>query len=93
MRKYEFMAVFTVDDDIYKPALESVHAIFDEFGIKLLSEDQFGDRTLAYPIRKKEKGRYVLFNLEADPSRINEVTKRLKLVEAILTSLFIKLED
>ena len=87
------MAVFTVDDDIYKPALESVHAIFDEFGIKLLSEDQFGDRTLAYPIRKKEKGRYVLFNLEADPSRINEVTKRLKLVEAILTSLFIKLED
>ncbi|MEL3904465.1 MAG: 30S ribosomal protein S6 [Treponemataceae bacterium] len=93
MRKYEFMAVFTVDDDIYKPALESVHAIFDEFGIKLLSEDQFGDRTLAYPIRKKEKGRYVLFNLEADPSRINEVTKRLKLVDAILTSLFIKLED
>ena len=63
MRKYEFMAVFNVDEDVYKPASESVHAIFDEFGIKILSEDQFGDRTLAYPIRKKEKGRYVLFNL------------------------------
>ena len=88
MRKYEFMAVFNVDEDVYKPASESVHAIFDEFGIKILSEDQFGDRTL-----KKEKGRYVLFNLEADPSRINEATKRLKLVEALLTSLFIKLED
>ena len=93
MRKYEFMAVFNVDEDVYKPASESVHAIFDEFGIKILSEDQFGDRTLAYPIRKKEKGRYVLLNLEADPSRINEATKRLKLVEALLTSLFIKLED
>ena len=93
MRKYEFMAVFNVDEDVYNPASESVHAIFDEFGIKILSEDQFGDRTLAYPIRKKEKGRYVLFNLEADPSRINEATKRLKLVEALLTSLFIKLED
>ena len=93
MRKYEFMAVFNVDEDVYKPASESVHAIFDEFGIKILSEDQFGDRTLAYPIRKQEKGRYVLVNLEADPSRINEATKRLKLVEALLTSLFIKLED
>ncbi|MEL3907747.1 MAG: 30S ribosomal protein S6 [Treponemataceae bacterium] len=93
MRKYEFMAVFNVDEDIYKPASESVHAVFKDFGIKVLNEEQFGDRTLAYPIKKKEKGRYVLYNLEADPAKINEVNRRLGLIDAILTSLFIRLEE
>lgn len=93
MRKYEFMGVFDVDDDVYKPGLDKVHAIFDECGIKIEKEEQFGDRTLAYPIKRKEKGRYVLFNLEADPAKINVSKKRLQLVEALLTSLFVRVDD
>ena len=87
------MAVYAVDEDAYKPAADAVHTVFNEFGIKIVTEDQFGDKTLAYPIKKKEKGRYVLFNLEAEPSKINEAKKRLLLIESLLTSLFIRLED
>lgn len=93
MRKYEFMAVFNVDEDAYKPALETVHAIFDEFSVKIMAEDHVADRTLAYPIKKKEKGRYVLFNLEAEPTVIVNVKKRLALVDNLLTSLFIKMDN
>lgn len=93
MRKYEFVAVFNVDEDLYKPASEAVHAIFNDFGVKIEQEDRMADRTLAYPIKKKEKGRYVLFNLQADPSVIGEVKKRLLLIADLLTSLFVRIDE
>lgn len=93
MRNYEFMAVFNVDEDAYKPASEAVHAIFDEFSVKIASENHVADRTLAYPINKKEKGRYVLFNLQASPAVIKDIRRRLLLVDNLLTSLFVKVDD
>lgn len=93
MRKYEFTAVFNVDEDVYKPASESVHSIFTDFNVKIISEDHMADRTLAYPIDKKEKGRYVLYKLEVNPSVVAELKRRLALVKGLLTSLFVKLDD
>lgn len=93
MRKYELMTVFPVEDDLYKPGIDALHSILTEFGIQILSEEPFGDRDLAYEIKKKTKGRYVLFNIEADPSKMIDLDKRFKLITQMLTYLFVRVEE
>ena len=55
MRKYELMTVFPVEEDLYKPGMETLHSILADFGVQIISEDPFGDRDLAYEIKKKRK--------------------------------------
>lgn len=93
MRKYELMTVFPVEEDIYKPGMEALHSILADFGVQIISEEPFGDRDLAYEIKKKRKGRYVLFNIEADPSKMVELDKKFKLITQMLAYLFIRVEQ
>ena len=93
MRKYELMTVFPVEEDLYKPGMETVHSILADFGVQIISEDPFGDRDLAYEIKKKRKGRYVLFNVNADPANMIELDKKFKLITQMLTYLFIRVEE
>ena len=93
MRKYELMTVFPVEEDIYKPGMEALHSILADFGVQIISEEPFGDRDLAYEIKKKRKGRYVLFNIEADPSKLIELDKKFKLITQMLAYLFIRVEQ
>ena len=93
MRNYELMTVFPVEEDLYKPGIDALHSILADFGVQIKSEEPFGDRDLAYEIKKKTKGRYVLFNIEADPAKMIELDKRFKLITQMLTYLFARLED
>ena len=93
MRKYELMTVFPVEEDVYKPGMEALHSILADFGVQIISEEPFGDRDLAYEIKKKRKGRYVLFNIEADPSKMIELDKKFKLITQMLAYLFIRVEQ
>jgi len=82
-----------VEEDIYKPGMEALHSILADFGVQIISEEPFGDRDLAYEIKKKRKGRYVLFNIEADPSKMIELDKKFKLITQMLAYLFIRVEQ
>ncbi len=93
MRKYELMTVFPVEEELHKPGKEALHAILDDFGVKIISEEHFGDRDLAYPIKKKTKGKYTLYNVEIDPANMIELDKRFKLVTQMLTYLFIRIDE
>lgn len=93
MRKYELMTVFPVEDAVFQPGMESLKSTLKDFNVTIVSEEPFGDRDLAYEIRKNKKGRYTLFNIEADPAVMIELDKRFKLVTQMLTYLFIKVEE
>ncbi len=93
MRKYELMTVFPVEEDLYKPGMEALHSILSDFGVQIISEESFGDRDLAYEIKKKRKGRYMLFNVNIDPAKMIELDKRFKLITQMLTYLFIRVEE
>lgn len=92
MRKYELMTVFPVEDAVFQPGIEELRSILKSFNVNVTSEEPFGDRDLCYEIRRNKKGRYILFNIEADPSCMIELNKRFKLVPQILTYLFVRLD-
>ncbi len=93
MRKYELMTVFPVEEDIYKPGMDALRALLTEFGVGIISEEPYGDRDLAYEIKRKTKGHYTLFNINADPAKMIELDKRFKLIVQMLTYLFVRIDE
>lgn len=56
----------------------------------ILSQDVWGKRHLAYPIKKHEEGYYIVYQLELQPAHIKEFKAELKLINDILRSLLTK---
>lgn len=92
MRKYEFMAIFPLDEDRYKKGSELLHQTLSQFGVEIEKEEPFGDRDLTYEIKKQKKGRFVLFNLKVNPAKITEIETQLRLNADLLKSMFVLLE-
>lgn len=93
MRKYELMVVFPLEEDQFKPGIEAVRKTITDFGAQLVNEEPYGDRDLTYEIKKRARGRYVLFNINAAPEKIVEMDRQLKLNVNVLTFLFVRVEE
>lgn len=93
MRKYELMVVFPIEDDQFKAGAEGVRKVLADFGAQIISEEPYGDRDLTYEIKKRSRGRYMLFNLNSSPEKIVEMDRQFKLNTNVLTFLFVRVEE
>lgn len=66
-----------------------VKRIMGEDG-KVLREDLWGQKDLAYPIKRQTKGFYAHFEIEADSKNTKGLDKSLQLEENILRYLLIR---
>ena len=94
MKKYEAVIVLN-------PNLSSKVDEFNEDFEKLLKDNSFsivktediGRRQLAYSIANHNKGHYILFNLEGDPSKLLEIETKIKYNESIIRHLFLVVKE
>ncbi len=93
MRKYELMIVFSTEEDKFKAGSEAVRSVLANFGATIDKEESYGDRDLTYIIDKQKRGRFVLFTINANPAKIDEIEKQFKLTKNLLKYLFVKLEE
>ncbi len=93
MRKYELMTIFPVEEDVSKAASDAVRAILAQFGAEIESENLMGDRDLCYEIKKHKKGRFILFNIVANPAKVIEIDKQLKLEQQLLRFMFVRVDE
>jgi len=70
--------------DAYTAILDKFKGILADQKATLLKVDEWGERKLAYPIQKKDRGTYVLFFFEADTAALSEFERRLRLDESIV---------
>lgn len=89
MRTYEVNIIFRYEEDHFKKGLEFVRAELKKFGGNIVKEDDWGVRTLAYPIKKQDQGHYVLFTTEFPPTKVAEIDQVFKLQPEILKFLFV----
>lgn len=93
MRKYELMTIFALDEDKFKKGSDAVRAVLAQFGAEIEKEDLFGDRDLTYEIKKQNKGRFVLFIVNANPAKISEIEEQFRLNTDLLKSMFVQIEE
>ncbi len=93
MRQYELVAVFPPEEELFRQGKEAVVGELTKQGAADVKETDMGDRQLAYQIKKKERGHYVLFTMNLDPQNITPAEKMFKLNPNLLKYLFVRAES
>ena len=86
MRGYEMMIIIDgdVDERTVTPTLDKFLKVVTDDKGTVDNVDLWGKRRLAYDIKKKSEGIYVVVNLTAEPATVKELDRQLNLSEAIL---------
>jgi small subunit ribosomal protein S6 len=92
MRPYEVMVIFDPDTDErqVQPTLEQHLNVITKAGGTVNSQDVWGRRRLAYEIRKKSEGIYVVLTLSAEPADVKELDRQFTLNESIMRTKVIR---
>ncbi len=92
MRKYEVMVIIDPDTDERQvaPLMERYLKIITDGGGTVDNVDMWGKRRLAYEIRKKPEGIYVVLELTAKPDDVKELDRQFTINEQIMRTKVIR---
>ena len=97
MREYEVTVIFQtkLDDEARSALTERVTGWLTHND----AEDDkpvanvWGQRRLAYPIRKNTEGYYILYDAKLDPERLADIERNMQYTEDILRYMIIRKEQ
>ena len=64
-----------------------IHGLLERYGCEIKATDLWGDRRLAFEIRKQHRGHYYLVYVECEPTKIAEIRNDAQIMETILRSI------
>jgi small subunit ribosomal protein S6 len=71
---------------------DSLTAIVEQGGGKVVKNEYWGLRTLAYKINKHRKGHYTMLALDAPASALKEMERNIRINEDIVRALTVRVE-
>ncbi len=92
MRNYEIMFILSTQltDEEKQAGVKLVEDTLAKAGAVEIKTEVWGERKLAYPIKKKENGYYVLTLFQMDGTGLTEVESKLNITESILKYMIVK---
>ena len=94
MRKYEMLVILDAAAETDQAGeTTQIEELVKRLGGVVSKVDAWGKRALAYPIRKKSEGYYVLFNFELEPAQTFELRRVLGLRANVYRQLVVLLDD
>ncbi|BAP01010.1 30S ribosomal protein S6 [Mycoplasmopsis californica HAZ160_1] len=90
MHKYEIMMILDPKAES-KVGFDLVESVFGKSNI--IKAEDLEVKTLAYPIKHSTQGRYLLFQLNSEPSLISEFVRRSNISKDIWRQLAINLDS
>ena len=86
MRTYEtlFIAHPDVVGDDLAALIDKYRKVLTDQQATVLKADNWGSRTLAYPVKKQTRGSFVLVIFEAPPTVVAEFERRLRIDEKVI---------
>jgi small subunit ribosomal protein S6 len=90
-RQYEAVYIFdsSLEETAINEKLTRFHNLVQPTAADAVKVNHWGKRTLAYPIKKRETGYYVVANFEAEGKFLPEFERAIKLDEAVLRFLVV----
>ncbi len=95
VRRFEMVIRFKSDlsDDRLREEAGKVRGVIERGGGQVTTYDDWGKKKLAHPIKKETRGSYHLFQFSAEPPVLMEVDRVLKLNEAVLRHMTVKMRE
>lgn len=97
MREYEVTVIFktNLDDEARSALVERVSGWLTQGETE---EDKpvhnvWGQRRLAYPIRKSTEGYYILFEAKLDPERLTDIERNMQYADEVLRYMIVRKEE
>ena len=87
-----FILTPVLSEQQMKETVDRYRALLKDGGAKMIHEENWGLRKLAYPILQKSTGFYQLFEFQAEGSFINKLETEFNRDEAVLRFLSVKLD-
>ncbi len=84
MAKYEL--TFLLADDA---EMKKVKELAESLSVKIVSEENWGQKTLAYPIKKNNTAFFYNWVIDLDQKNVSEFKKRLNFHEKLLRYLLL----
>ncbi|HUU05993.1 MAG TPA: 30S ribosomal protein S6 [Patescibacteria group bacterium] len=93
--RYEIGFIITpeVNEEEVKKIIESITATIKKAKGVIENLDEWGRKTMAFPIKKNLEGYYVFIQTEVDGAIITTLERRLKQMEKVLRFITLRLDD
>jgi len=95
MRKYEI--IFILDPDLEeeqaKSLVEKVKGIITQANGEILKVEDWGKRKLAYEVKKKAKGQYILIHFFGSPALLSELERNFRVMDAVIKYQSVRLGE
>uniref|UniRef100_A0A7C4TXB1 Small ribosomal subunit protein bS6 n=1 Tax=Caldisericum exile TaxID=693075 RepID=A0A7C4TXB1_9BACT len=95
MNYYEVLYIVSANlsDEERQNLVQKFHDFVERNGGILKSENEWGIRELAYPIKKQDKGYYFLAYVDLNPSIVKDLYYFFKVTEGFLRAMIVKKEE
>ena len=95
MRKFETLLLLSPEltGDARTALLGNLKAVIEREGGKVLAEDAWGMRDLAYPVQKQMRGFYFRFEYAAPGALVAELERNVRIADGIFKFVTVKLAD
>lgn len=93
--RYETLVLLSPElaEENRKQIIESLSQIVDKNGGKISAVDDWGMRTLAYPVRKQTRGSYVRLEYQAPGELVTELERNIRIADGIFKFVTVRLDD
>lgn len=94
MNQYETVFIMTpvLSDQQMKETVEKFKGVLTAAGAEIVNEEEWGLKTMAYPIQKKSTGFYELIEFKAEPEVVAKLEVAFRRDERVIRFLTVKLE-
>lgn len=91
MQNYEIAVLYHPDLEIdLEKAGQKITKIFTDNGGKVVSEDNWGKRKLAYPIKGHDHAVYVFYSVELSADSVQKIESTLNITDEVIRFLITK---
>jgi len=92
MNRYELTLILEGKASVAKKKklIDKIEKIIKELRGKIVGHEDWGEKEFRYPIKKKDTGIYLFFELELESKAAKDLLPKLKLEEEILRYLLVR---
>ncbi|HAE41455.1 MAG TPA: 30S ribosomal protein S6 [Clostridiales bacterium] len=92
MKKYEGVFIFVpnLEEEVRKAEMDRIRSIVESFKGTVEKFEEWGQRRLAYEIKKTKEGYYAIMNFTSDADAVNEIDRISKINEKMLRHMITK---